>query len=642
MNKRIIVAGAIVAIVAVGYLTYINFKPEPDPCASLFDQTTVSLTEKIHILKKKGDTLIDGEQFQQLLAQAEQLTADLKTCCILFQDDKIVFDEFLKCQDDFRQYEQNIDRLSHQVAETQIARQQQRYDLVNSRLSKIERNIKDLTAISEQFQSRMRSFISRQSEAAPTKPVRGTDQTASTETEPNDSFNQGVEISSGVLTGTLSGDDRLDYFRFELDAGDILNLDFTAGEDSELLKVALRDFERNELWNSGETGPGMTRSTRMLMNNLSGGIYYAVVYSGIGPYRLDLFIESQNDAGSGVDAGDRITKALAITPNSSFLGEMGGFDEEDWYRFDIPAGHILKLAFGPSENSEAMKFSLRSFEHSEVWYSGVVSPGETKLKRVMMNTTSGGTYYLEAYYGNGRYGFDVFIERQNDALSGTDAGDKMADAHKILPGRSYSGELGGYDETDWYRFDVPAGGILKMSFTSNKDSGPTQFSFRNVDGTEIWRSDEVLPDMTASTRLMTNNTTGGIYFLEAFDGSGTYHFEILTERQNDAGLSADAGDRIAEAVTIAAGRPIAGELGGFDEQDWYTFSDREGKTILFSTAADGEPLKLSIGDAAHRKGLYTAELTPGTTKNFEVPQNVRPPYFLRVYGGSSKYSFEIQ
>ena len=642
MKKRIIVAVGLIVLVALGFLTYFNLKPEPDPCASVFDQTTVSLTEKIHILKKKGDTLINGDQFQKLLAQADQLTADLKTCCILFQDDKIVFDDFLKCQDDFRQYEQSIDRLSHQIAETQLARQQQRYDIVSSRLGHIERNIKDLAAISEQFQSRMRSFTNRRSNAGSIRPIRGTDQTTSTETEPNDSFNQGIEISSGVLTGTLSAEDRQDYFRFELDAGDILNLDFTAGDDSELLKVAVRDFEKNELWNSGETGPGVTRSTRMLMNNLSGGIYYAVVYSGIGPYKLDLFIESQNDAGSGVDAGDRITKALAITPNSSFLGEIGGFDEEDWYRFDIPPGHILKLAFGPSEGSVAMKFSLRSFEHSEVWYSGVVSPGETKLKSVMMNTTSGGTYYLEAYYGMGRYGFDVYVEKQNDAFSGTDAGDKMADALKILPGRSYSGELGGYDETDWYRFDMPAGSILKMSLTSNNDSSPVQFSVRNVDGFEIWRSEDVLPGKTVSTRMMTNNTTGGIYFLEALDGSGTYEFEILTENQNDAGLSADAGDRISGAVKVTAGRSITGELGGLDEQDWYTFSDREGKTILFSSAADGEALKISIGDSAHRKGLYTAELTPGSTRTFEIPQNLRPPYFLRVYGGSSKYSFEIK
>ncbi|MDX1707798.1 MAG: hypothetical protein R3274_04310, partial [Desulfobacterales bacterium] len=302
MKKSILVAAGFGVIIGLGYLLYSNLRAKPSPCAGLFDQTTVSLAEKINVIKKKESTFLDDDQVQQLLDQSEQLTADLKTCCILFHDDKIVFDEFLKCQDDFRQYEQSIDRLSHQVAEAQIARQQERYDLVNSRLGHIERNITDLTAISDQFRSRMRSFIVRHSEAGLT-PVQSAEKAAVTETEPNDSFNQGMEISSGVLTGTLSADDRQDYFRFALDAGNILSLDFTAGEDSELIKVALRDFEGNELWNSGETGSGATRSTRLLMNNLSGGIYYAVIYSGIGSYKLDLLIERQNDAGSGTDAG---------------------------------------------------------------------------------------------------------------------------------------------------------------------------------------------------------------------------------------------------------------------------------------------------------------------------------------------------
>jgi hypothetical protein len=289
-----------------------------------------------------------------------------------------------------------------------------------------------------------------------------------------------------------------------------------------------------------------------------------------------------------------------------------------------------------------MKFSLRSFEHSEVWYSGVVLPGETKLKRVMMNTTSGGTYYLEAYYGSGRYGFDIHLEKQNDAASGTDAGDQMADALKIIPGHSYSGELGGYDEKDWYRFNLAAGSILTLSFTTHKDSESIKFSFSNADGNEIWQTEEVLPGMTASSRMITNNTTGGIYFMEAFDGAGAYEFEMRSEQQNDAGLGIDAGDRIAEAVEITAGRRIAGELGGLDEEDWYTFSANGGKIILFSSAAEGDPLKLSIGNVAHRKGVYTAELVPGTSKTFEIPKNVLPPYFLKVYGGSSKYSFEIK
>jgi hypothetical protein len=641
MKKLTIATAALLVFIGLGYLIYSNLIIQSSPCASIFEQTTVSLEKKTSILKDKGGAILGRGQIQKLSDQSDQITAALKTCCILFHDDKIAFEEFLNCQDDFSQYERSIDRLAHLVTAVQTAKQQERYDLVNLRLSYIERALKDLGNISNQFQALLKPLMERPSKEHG-QPVEIAQKSVITETEPNDSYNQGMEISVGILRGTLSGDDRKDYFRFELNPGTILSLNFTAGDDSQNLKIALRDFEGNVLWNSGEIGPGEIKSTRLMMNNLSGGIYYAVVDSGIGSYKLDLFSEAQNDAGSGFDAGDRITKALAIKPENSVLGEMGGFDLEDWYRFDIPPGHILKLSFTPKESSEAMKFSLRSFESSEVWYSGVVPPGETRIERVMMNNSSGGTYYLEAYYGSGQYGFDIFIEGQNDAASGTDAGDKMAEALKIMPGRSYSGELGGYDESDWYRFDMPAGSILKMALTNYEDGEPMKFSFRNVDGIEVWQSEIVPPGTADSTRLMINNTTGGIYFLEAFYGSGPYKIEVLLKNQNDGDSGTDAGDKITEALKIKQGRSISGELGGFDKEDWYTFSPQEGKSIEFTSNKDGEPLKLSMGNVARRKVLYTAELMPGITRAFEIPRDVRPPYFLKVFGGSSKYSFEIK
>ena len=181
-----------------------------------------------------------------------------------------------------------------------------------------------------------------------------------------------------------------------------------------------------------------------------------------------------------------------------------------------------------------------------------------------------------------------------------------------------------------------------MSFSSGAEGTPLKFSFRNVDGVEVWRSEVLPPGTQKNTRMMVNNATGDIYFLEAFDGSGPYEFEILTEKQNDAGLGTDAGDRIADATKITSERKISGEVGGLDQEDWYTFSLLEGKAIQFTTDMDGEPLRLSMGSVAHKKVLYTAELTPGVTETFEVPKDMQPPYFLRVHGGSSKYSFEIK
>jgi hypothetical protein len=641
MKKIIIVTAALLAIIGLGYFVYSNLISRGNPCAKIFEQSVSSLKGKISTLKEKGELILGREEIQKLSDQSKQITGDLKTCCFLFNEDKIGFEEFVKCQDEFNQYERNIDRVSNLVDEAQTAKTQDQYDLLNLRLKHVERNIKELQRISEHFQVQIKSLISRSAEEIK-EPARVARKSAIAETEPNDSYNQGMEVSMGVVNGALSEDDRQDYFRFELGAGNILNLDFTPGNESENLKVALRNFEGREEWNAGETTSGVIKSTRMMMNNTSGGIYYAVVYSGIGPYQLDLFVELQNDGGSGADAGDSITKALPIKQGHSYLGELGGFDENDWYRFDIPAGHILNLAFTPKQSAESMKFSLRSFERSEIWYSGVVPPGEKKPKRVMMNNSSGGTYYLEASYGSGQYEFEIFTESQNDAGFQTDAGDKISEALKVETGRAYSGELGGYDDKDWYRFDILPGSVLKIALTTYEEGELVKFSFRDAKRDTIWHIEDTSPGHTESTRVVVNNSAGGTYFLEAFYGSGPYEFEVLMEKQNDGSSGTDAGDIITQALKIDPGSSITGELGGLDKEDWYTFSPQEGKAIQFTSDKNGEAIKFSMGNVARRKVLYTAELTPGVTKTFEIPRDVRPPYFLKVYGGSNKYSFEIK
>lgn len=641
MKKIIILSATFLILIGVGYFIYSHRVSRSNPCSDIFEKTLVSLKGKISTLKEKGESVLDGEQIKKVSDQSEQIAADLKTCCILFNANKINFEAFLKCQDEFNQYERNIERISQLVEETEMVKQQKRYDLVNLMLNHIERNMTDLERISDHFQQQIEALDNRPAEEEK-KSLRAAQKSVITEKEPNDSYKQGMEIPIGVVSGALSENDRQDFFRFELDAGQVLNLDFTPADESENLQVALRNFAGSELWSSGQTAPGTVKSTRLMMNNISGGIYYAVVYSGIGSYRLDLFVETQNDGGSATDAGDSITNALPIKPEHSYSGELGGLDESDWYRFDIPAGFILNLAFAPDKNADSMKFSLRNFERGEIWYSGEVPPADKSAKRVMMNNSSGGTYYLEAAFGSGRYEFEIFLEKQNDAGSETDAGDKISEALKIEPGRSYSGELGGFDDSDWYRFSVPPGSVLKISLSNYEGGEPIKFSFRDTQRAEVWFTEEISPGAMESKRIMINRSSGGTYFLEAFYGSGPYGFEVLLTNQNDGDSGTDAGDKITEALEIEPGRVIAGELGGLDKEDWYMFSPQAGKVIQFASNKDGEPLKLSMGNVARGEVLYTAELTPGITESFEIPENVRPPYFLKVYGGSSEYRFEIK
>ena len=79
------------------------------------------------------------------------------------------------------------------------------------------------------------------------------------------------------------------------------------------------------------------------MNTSSGGAYSALVSRGLGSYSLEISLQCQDDAGSGGDAGDKPLEALQIEPGQTFSGEIGDYDQEDWYQFEVADGETIVL-----------------------------------------------------------------------------------------------------------------------------------------------------------------------------------------------------------------------------------------------------------------------------------------------------------
>jgi hypothetical protein len=636
-----VIAVAAVLVVAVAvFWGYQMFLTPQSPCDSLFEKTTRSAYQKIESLKKSGSAMLDDSQIQKLSSQSQQTALNLKTCCLLFHDDKISFDEFLQCQDNYKNFEMAIDKVADLINETNEAKEQGKADLADYKLKRINQTLVGLAKSAAGLHGQVQVFSQRSLEM---KQTQGSSAQTSLiiEAEPNDAYNQASPVSSGKISGKLSENDKADYFKFEVPSGKILKLDFTPDEAGDPMKISLRDVERHEIWSQDAVAPGVTKSTHLVMNTTSGGAFYIVVSRGKGHYSVNIATRSQNDAGSGNDAADKIAKAMTIKVDRIYLGELGGFDTEDWYQFEIPPGYILNLGFTPDPEAEAMNFSLRNFERREIWYFDKVTPGVTKSKRVVTNSLSGSQYYLVAYEGQGAYTFDISAVSQNDADSGTDAADKIAKADEIQPGRSYTGELGGLDEEDWYQLTISNGHILEFAFTPGAEGNPMMFSLFSHERKEVWRSGEITPGVTRSGRLLMNSTSGGKYFIKATEGGGVYRMDLHTKNQNDAGSGTDAGDRIAMALEIKSGRSLSGELGGLDVEDWYTFEPQNGEKLSFTCNRDSEPMKLALRTLEKQQFGYSAELFPGMTKSFEIPTDIKPPYFIRIFGGEGKYSFQL-
>jgi hypothetical protein len=641
IKKPLLIVAAAAVLVAAGYGAYSMLSSRLNPCESIFQQSAIRVQNKLESLKRKSAPLLDKTQLQKLSDQSRQSAMNSKNCCVLFHEDKISFDEFLACRDNYKSLEMAIDRVTDLVDEAQEAKQQNKAELTDYKIDRIKQTLNSLAIDTKKLQDQT-TLLSQRVVGTGTKDGLLSQKTALVETEPNDAYNQANKISMGFLKGQLSEDDKEDYFRFEVPSGHILHLDFTPDEQADAISISLWNFEQDEIWNSGLVTPGKTKSTTLKMNSSSGGTYYILVFNGRGKYILELAARTQNDAGLRRDAGDILSEALEVKPGRSYTGELGGFDKEDWYRIEIPPAYILTLAFTADPQGQPMSFALRNVERNEIWSCDKLTPGVTKSRRIVMDTNAGGTYYLEAYDGGGAYQFEIFAASQSDAGSGTDAGDREAKALKIALGRPYAGELGGSDEEDWYQFEVSSGKILNLIFTPDPEASPMKFSLENVDRKEILSSGEITPGVIKSESVMMNSSSGGIIFLRTFDGSGSYQFEIHAGSQNDAGSGTDAGDRISAALEIESGHEFWGELGGLDQEDWYRFSPRTGEKIHFSCDKGSEPLKLSFLTLEQGESWYSAEVLPGAAKSFEIPNDVVPPCFIKVYEGSGKYSLEIR
>lgn len=179
--------------------------------------------------------------------------------------------------------------------------------------------------------------------------------------------------------------------------------------------------------------------------------------------------ETQEGAGSGFVEPDaeRRENAVAITPGtvSGDLGYRrsdGSIDFEDWYRFSVGKGQIINLSLTFPQNAS---FALSLYPPGSGSSVGsVVTVGNRKSLEYVAGES--GEWFVRVYRlrGAGEYSLNLAIANQNDAGSGQDAGNNRWDALRIGEG-TWQGFLKSADSTDWYRFPVEKGQIIRLSLT---------------------------------------------------------------------------------------------------------------------------------------------------------------------------------
>ncbi|MFP3897636.1 MAG: hypothetical protein ACLFV5_12485, partial [Anaerolineales bacterium] len=196
-----------------------------------------------------------------------------------------------------------------------------------------------------------------------------------------------------------------DWYTFEVADDQVLTVEFTPGEDAGELNVQLLDADQNRIWRELSVNPTVTKSTRQLMSSSSGGMYYIAVSAGQGDYSIELATESQDDAGSGGDAGDKVADALGVEVGQTFSGEIGDFDKEDWYTFEVADDQALTADFIPGDDAETLNVELLDADQNRIWRE--LGVGATATASVEITEDVEGAYYVRVSDGSGDYTVEI-------------------------------------------------------------------------------------------------------------------------------------------------------------------------------------------------------------------------------------------
>lgn len=183
------------------------------------------------------------------------------------------------------------------------------------------------------------------------------------------------------------------------------------------------------------------------------------------PSETVAFADEQNDIGYNVDAGDSLRRSYEfyagepVNENIPGRGRTGSLDpssgdDADCYRFSVCQGQTINYAVTPSQ------FTIELYDSNEA----LVSSGSTAELTDW--------YFLKIYSPSdqaGEYTFSVQLNGQNDANSGSDAGDTINAATPISSG-TYDGYLDSNDLEDWFSFEASNGQGIFVDIEMQEES----------------------------------------------------------------------------------------------------------------------------------------------------------------------------
>jgi len=450
-------------------------------------------------------------------------------------------------------------------------------------------------------------------------------------------------IEAGSGTGYIDSTDTADYYKISVTSGQTISVSMTPPSGSDF-DLKLYDTSQSQLDSS--TLGGSQTDTVEATASTSGYFYiYVYRYRGSGIYSMTVTVTggaTQNDMGTGTDAGNTLSAATTIAAGSG-TGYIDSTDTNDYYKINVASGQTISVSMTPPSGSD-FDIKLYDTNQSQVASSSL---GGSQTDSITYTATSSGYYYIcvHLWLGSGIYSMTVIVTggaTQNDMGTGTDAGNSLSAATTIATG-SGTGYLDSTDTSDYYKVSVTSGQTISVSMTPPSGS---DFDLKLYDTNQSQVASSSLGGSQTDSVTCTATSSGYYYIcVNLWSGSGIYSMTVTVTggaTQNDMGTGTDAGDSFGAAVTISAGSGT-GYIDSTDTNDYYKVSVTSGQTISVSmTPPAGSDFDLKLYDT-NQSQVASSTLGGSQTDSVTYISTYSGYLYIRVYQwlGSGIYSMTV-
>lgn len=366
-------------------------------------------------------------------------------------------------------------------------------------------------------------------------------------------------VLGDTLRGSITENDDLDYYEFELSSAGCVTLNMTSY--MKYYCVVILDSEGKEVWRTEENewteSVGYRRDTCNVY--LEKGAYYMQINgywygtSGKSTGTYECVTSFLSSGVNNVESDNSFDTANEIVLGNTITGQISENDDYDIFRFDLAEVGCVSLNI-----TSYMKYyciRLVDSDGKEIWYTDenewTESIGYRRdaydlyLEKGTYYMQINGYWYSKSAKSTGKYVVNTGFLSSGVTFDGDD--NSFATAKSIAWKKDYTGQISINDDFDTYKFTISSGGNLPINITSYME----YYCIRIFDsnGEEIWYTDENKWNSNVRYRKDTHNVvlSTGTYYMQIngywyntnSKSPGKYVFSIGTEDAANPGTTKD-------------------------------------------------------------------------------------------------------